>query len=232
MQLQQLGWFHNAVHSVEHTASSAGHTIVHIADKAAPDMRWAAGETWKGTQWCMSNAPCKAAAEKYGTEAVEAGMEAAALQNLSWFSGAENWVSGAAKTVEHGVVTAADDAAPILKMVGQEAWKGTTACYANAQCKAAVEKYGLEAVQAAMKKSALQNLSWLSGAESWVSGAAKTVEHGVVTAADDAAPIMKMVGQEAWKGTTACYANAQCKAAVEKYGMEAVEAAMKKEALM
>merc|ERR1711957_371356 len=132
-------------------------------------------------------------------------MSKKALMELNWFSGAESWVSGAAKTVEHGVVSAADDAAPILKMVGQEAWKGATACYADAACKAAVEKYGLKAVQAAMSKKALMELNWFSGAESWVSGAAKTVEHGVVSAADDAAPILKMVGQEAWKGATACY---------------------------
>ena len=123
---------------------------------AAPDMKWAAGETWKGVKWCASTAPCRAAVEKYGAEAVQSGMEAAALQNLNFFSGAEHWVSGAAKTVEHGVVTAANDAAPILKEVGQEAWKGATACYANAACKAAVEKYGMKAVQAAMTKSELQ----------------------------------------------------------------------------
>jgi len=101
--------------------------------------------------------------------AVEAGMTAAALQQLSyypssysdglqelnWFSSAEHWAGGAAKTVEHDVVKAADAAAPILKMVGQEAWKGATACYANAQCKAAVEKYGLKAVQAAMTKKVM-----------------------------------------------------------------------------
>jgi len=46
-------------------------------------MKWAAGETWKGVQWCMASAPCKAAAKKYGTMALEDGMKsAAALQNL------------------------------------------------------------------------------------------------------------------------------------------------------
>ena len=88
MQLQQLNWFNNAVHSVEHAGSSAVHGIEHAANAVAPDLKWAAGETWKGTQWCMSSAPCKAAVEKYGTEAVEAGMKAAALQELNWFNNA------------------------------------------------------------------------------------------------------------------------------------------------
>jgi hypothetical protein len=82
-------------------------------------------------------------------------IEGGYLQNLNWFSSAEHWVGGATKTVEGDVVKAADAAAPILKMVGKEAWKGATACYANVQCKAAVEKYGLKAVQASMAKKVM-----------------------------------------------------------------------------
>ena len=42
--------------------------------KIEGDMSWAAGEAWKGAKWCYSDAKCKAAAEKYGMDAVETGM--------------------------------------------------------------------------------------------------------------------------------------------------------------
>ena len=45
-------------------------------------MLWAAGKVWQGVEWCYNTAPCRAAAEKYGMEAVEAAMEAAALQQI------------------------------------------------------------------------------------------------------------------------------------------------------
>ena len=44
---------------------------------AAKDMEWAAGEVWKGIKWCYNTPPCRAAAEKYGAEAVEYALEAA-----------------------------------------------------------------------------------------------------------------------------------------------------------
>ena len=83
-----------------------------------------------------------------------------ALQNLNFFTKAEDWTKGAAKTVEHGVVKAADDAAPILKIVGKEAWKGATWCYSNKECHDAVEKYGEKAVEAAMTKKVMILMIW------------------------------------------------------------------------
>ena len=50
-----------------------------IAEK---DLEWAAGEVWKGIKWCYNTAPCKAAVEKYGAEAVETALEAAVLQQI------------------------------------------------------------------------------------------------------------------------------------------------------
>jgi hypothetical protein len=122
MQLQELGFFHSLGHDISSAAHTVSHTVVHVADMAAPDMKWAAGETWKGTQWCMSNAPCKAAAEKYGTEAVEAGMEAALLKQLRFFSHISQDISHAATTVEHGVVKGADAVEPIAKYAAGKAW--------------------------------------------------------------------------------------------------------------
>jgi len=56
--------------------------------------------------------------------AVQAAMVAAALQNLSWLSGAENWVHGAANTVEHtfssGFDTFKTDAAAEAKKLGPD----------------------------------------------------------------------------------------------------------------
>ncbi len=40
-------------------------------------MAWAAGEDWKGVEWCYNDAPCKAAVEKYGMMAVKDAMNAA-----------------------------------------------------------------------------------------------------------------------------------------------------------
>jgi len=98
---------------------------------------------------------------KYGTKAVEAGMTAAALQELNWFSGAWDTVKHDAGTAEHAVVHGFHEATPDLKWAAGEAWKGATACYSNPVCKAAAEKYGMEAVKAAMKKTQLQELNWL-----------------------------------------------------------------------
>jgi hypothetical protein len=39
-------------------------------------------DVWHGIEWCYKTAPCREAVEKYGEEAVEAALEAAALQNL------------------------------------------------------------------------------------------------------------------------------------------------------
>jgi len=114
-------------------------------------------------------------------------MTAAALQELSFFSGLEN------------------DA----KKLAGDAWSGANACYANAACKATVEKYGVKAGEAFMKKEALMNLGFFSGLE------------------NDA----KKLAGDAWSGANACYANAACKATVEKYGVKAGEAFMKHEAL-
>jgi len=78
-------------------------------------MEWAAGETWKGIEWCYNTAPCKAAAIKYGTMAVEDAMKAASLQELNWFSGAVH-------SVEHDVSTAAHAVEPIAKYAAGKTW--------------------------------------------------------------------------------------------------------------
>ena len=122
MQLQQLGFFSHIGHDISSAAHTVEHGVVKAADAAAPDMKWAAGETWKGVQWCMSSAPCKAAAEKYGTKAVEAGMDSALLQQLSFFSHIGHDISHAASTVEHGVVKGADAVEPIAKYAAGKAW--------------------------------------------------------------------------------------------------------------
>jgi hypothetical protein len=82
-----------------------------------------------------------------------------ALQNLSFGS----WLSGAAHTVEHDVSSAAKAVGPYASWAAKETWQGAQACDANPTCKAAVEKYGTEAVEAAMKKG-LMELNWFSGA--------------------------------------------------------------------
>merc|ERR1712166_964416 len=104
-----------------------------------------------------------------------------------------------------------------------EAWKGATACYANAECKAAVEK------------TQLQELNWhhfwhhvkhdAGRAVHGVAKVAKEAEHAVVHEAHKAAPDLKKMAGLAWKGTKWCYADATCKANVEKYGLAATEAA-------
>jgi len=44
---------------------------------AAKDIEWAAGEVWKGVEWCYNNEECRDAVEKYGMEAVKMAMEIA-----------------------------------------------------------------------------------------------------------------------------------------------------------
>ena len=70
VNLQELNWFSNAWDHVKHDATKVEHAVVHEAHKAAPDLKWAAGEAWHGATACYANAECKAAAEKYGMEAV------------------------------------------------------------------------------------------------------------------------------------------------------------------
>jgi len=47
-------------------AANAKAAIEHDLSAAVPDVKWAAGEAWKGAEWCDSNPPCKAEAIKYG----------------------------------------------------------------------------------------------------------------------------------------------------------------------
>jgi hypothetical protein len=136
VNLQNLGFFHhfehdvsNAAHVVAHGTVKAADTVAHgvtsAAQKLGPYASWAAKETWHGAQACAANPTCKAAVAKYGEEAVEAGMEAAALQNLGFMSfvhHAEHDVSTAAHTVEHGVVSAAKTIGPYAAWAGHEAW--------------------------------------------------------------------------------------------------------------
>jgi len=113
-------------------------------------------------------------------EAAEAAMKHAALQELSFgsfFQHVGSDITHTADTVGNDIKHAAVAATPDLKWAAGEAWHGATACYANAECKAAVEKYGTKAVEAAMTKEALMNLNIFSGAEHWISGAAHTVEN-------------------------------------------------------
>jgi len=157
--LQNLGFFSDIGHSITHAADTVAHGTVKAADtvangtvkaadtvaaaakKLGPYAEWAGKETWKGAQWCYADATCKAAAEKYGMKAVQAGMMAAALQNLGFMDfvhHAEHDVSTAATTVEHGVVSAAQAVGPYAAWAGKETWKGASACAANPTCKAAV----------------------------------------------------------------------------------------------
>jgi len=76
-------------------------------------------------------------------------MKAAALQELSFGSFFHH--------VGHDITHTADqvgndikkNAVPDLKWAAGKAWVGTKACYANAECKASVEKVGLAATEAA-----------------------------------------------------------------------------------
>ena len=98
------------------------------------------------------------------------------LQNLNFLSGLEN------------------DA----KTLAGDAWSGANACYANAQCKATVEKYGTAAGEAFMKKIALQELGFFSGASNWIHNAEHTVENtftsGFNTFKADASAAAKKMG--------------------------------------
>jgi len=82
-----------------------------------------------------------------------------ALQNLGFMSfvhHAEHDISHDAHVVAHGLSTAAKAVGPYASWAAKETWKGANACAANPTCKAAVEKYGTEAVEAAMKKGLMQ----------------------------------------------------------------------------
>tara|TARA_B110000285_G_scaffold199978_1_gene233519 strand:+ start:630 stop:1157 length:528 start_codon:yes stop_codon:yes gene_type:complete len=163
-------------------------------------------------------------------------MKKKALQNLSIGS----WFSGAAHTVEHGVEHGADEVAhdlsaaakavgPYAKWAADETWKGATWCATNTQCTAAVKKYGAKAVELAMKKKALQNLSFGSfvhHAEHSVSTEAHKVGHALSNASHHVAPDLKWAAGKTWKGIKWCDADAVCKASVEKVGETAVIAAM------
>ena len=155
---------------------------------------------------------------------------------------------GLVHSAEHDFSTAAHDVEPIAKYAAGKAWMGTKACYANASCKASVEKVGIAATEAAFAQQ-LQELNWFSGAEHWVSGAAKTVEHTFSSgfdkfksdcdkAAKASGPYFKIAGKdmewaagETWKGAQWCFKTPPCKAAAEKYGTEAVEKGMSSAAL-
>merc|ERR1712166_368626 len=82
MKLQELNWFSGAWDTVKLDAGTAEHAVVHGFHEATPDLKWAAGEAWKGATACYSNPVCKAAAEKYGTKAVKAAMKKTQLQEL------------------------------------------------------------------------------------------------------------------------------------------------------
>ena len=84
--------------------------------------------------------------------------------------------------------------------------------------KAAIEKFGLKDVQAAMSKKELMELFSFGGL-------VHSAEHDVSKVAHDVEPIAKYAAGKAWMGTKACYANASCKASVEKVGIAATEAA-------
>ena len=58
---------------------------------------------------------------------------------------------------EHDISHVAKEVEPIAKYAAGKAWMGTKACYANATCKASVEKVGIAATEAAF---ALQNLNF------------------------------------------------------------------------
>ena len=60
-----------------------------------------------------------------------------------------NWFTHAAHSVEHETTHLVHAATPDLKWAAGKAWKGTKWCYADATCKANVEKYGLAATEAA-----------------------------------------------------------------------------------
>ena len=103
------------------------------------------------------------------------------------------------------------------KKLASDAWSGAKECDANAACKATVEKYGVEAGKAFMKREALQELSFGSFFHH--------VEDDAKKAVNAVEPIAKYAAGKAWKGTKACYASASCKASVEKIGLAATEAA-------
>lgn len=46
-----------------------------------PKVEWAAGQLWKGANWCDMNAACKTEVMKYGQEAVELALERHAMTN-------------------------------------------------------------------------------------------------------------------------------------------------------
>ena len=231
-ELQELNKFTNFIHNTDHK-------IVNDFHKAEPELKKLGVDAWHGIEWCYTNDPCKAAVKKYGAKAVEDAakafglMELNELQELNGFSTWRHNFDNRVHNFDNKVKAEwKNKIGPDLKRLGLDAWHGIEWCYKTAPCKDAVEKYGEIAVEAALTAAALQNLSFFSKAEHWTKGAFKTVEHDTVKAADAAAPILKMVGGEAWKGATACYANAECKAAVEKYGEKAVEAAMTKKVLI
>jgi len=117
-------------------------------------------------------------------------METGHLQELNWFT-------HAAHSVEHETTHLVHEATPDLKWAATETWHGATACAANAECKAAVEKYGTAAVEDAMK---LQELNWFSGA--WdtikhdVSGGFNSFKNDCDNAAKKLGPDFKIAGSD------------------------------------
>ena len=76
-------------------------------------------------------------------------MTAAVLQELSFGS----FFNHVGSDIKHTADTVGNDikhnAVPDLEWAAGKAWVGTKACYANALCKASVEKVGLAATEAA-----------------------------------------------------------------------------------
>jgi len=137
--------------------------------------------------------------------AVQAGMMAAALQNLNF------WDS--------------------VKKIGSEGLSAAEKCGTDAKCREAVEN-GASKAYDLYKKNALMELNWFSGAWDSVKHEAEHVGHDISAAAKAVGPYAEWAGKETWKGATWCYSNPTCKAAAEKYGTEAVEAAMKKKSMI
>jgi len=67
-------WVHGAEHSISDEAHKAGQALSNASHHVAPDLKWAAGKTWKGIKWCDADAVCKASVEKVGETAVIAAM--------------------------------------------------------------------------------------------------------------------------------------------------------------
>ena len=146
MELSRIG---NFFHKAETDITTEFHKV---------DWKDLGIDAWHGITWCYSDAACNAAVKKYGAKAVETAAEDSLLMNLEnralkFFQGKDDG------KIDHAFSRVGQE----IKNLGIGAWHGVEHCYATPKCKAAVEKYGLDAVKIALvvalaPAGALQNL--------------------------------------------------------------------------